>query len=294
VTQRDGAVWRLAATVPAGAADAVARLFEQHAVAVSAFESAPGGAWTIEAHAMAAPDRAHLEAGMAALGASRAGPELAFTVERIGPRDWIAENQASFPPLRAGRFFVHGSHLRDAPPAGAVPIRIDAATAFGTGEHATTQGCLLALDRMARCRRFGRVLDMGAGTAILAIAAARLWRRPVLACDIDAGAVAVARANVAVNGVAGLVAVLRSDGYRARAIARAAPFDLVLANILARPLAAMAPDLARALAPGGRAVLSGLLAGQEKLVLAAHRAPRLHLERRIAIAGWHTLILRRD
>jgi ribosomal protein L11 methyltransferase len=290
----DGAVFHLSATVPdEAAAERVARLFESAGGSVSAFETAPGGAWSVEAWTGEPPDAAALRAGMAVAGAAL-GIELeaALRVERIAARDWIAENQASFPPLRAGRFFVHGSHVAE-PPPGAVPILIDAATAFGTGEHATTRGCLLALDRLSRRRRFARVLDMGTGTGILAIAAARLWRRRVRARDIDAGSVAVARTNAAVNRVSDLVAAERSDGYRDRRLAAAAPFDLVLANILARPLAGMAPALARALAPGGVAVLSGLLARQETLVLAAHRPHGLFLERRIPIDGWHTLVLRK-
>jgi ribosomal protein L11 methyltransferase len=296
MSQEDGVIWRLSAAAPhEAAANAVSRLFEQAAPAVSAFETSPGGAWTVEAWATEPPNLPALRAGMAVIGAGLgdAGFEAGLAAERLAPRDWIAENQASFPPLRAGRFFVHGSHVAPPPASGAIPIRIDAATAFGTGEHATTRGCLLALAALARRRRYRRVLDMGTGTGILAIAATKLWRLPVLARDIDAGSVAVARTNAGVNDVAALLDIRRSDGYADRAIARRAPFDLVLANILARPLAAMAPDLARVLAPGGVAVLSGLLARQEPFVLAAHRPLGLVLERRWRIDGWHTLLLRR-
>jgi len=179
-------------------------------------------------------------------------------------------------------------------PAGATGLQIDAATAFGTGDHASTRGCLLALDRIARRRRFRRVLDVGTGTGILAIAAAKTWRRRVFAVDIDGNAVAVARVNLRRNGVAKEVGLAWSRGYRSRAVARHSPADLVLANILAGPLALMARDLAGALAPGGFAVLSGILAEQANLVLAAHRAQRVYLRRRIAIDGWHTLVLGRS
>jgi len=193
--------------------------------------------------------------------------------------------------LRAGRYFIHGSHYRARPPAGTIALCIDAATAFGSGEHATTRGCLLALDALARRRRFARVLDMGTGSGILAMAAAKTWRRRVMARDIDAEAVRVAARNAAANGVGSLLDLRRADGYRG--LGSGQPFDLVFANILARPLVLMAPALARVLAPGGVAVVSGLLARQERAVLAAHRARRLRLRRRIRLAGWHSLVLAR-
>src|SRR5579875_2864612 len=207
-------------------------------------------------------------------------------------RDWLADNRRAFPPLAIDRFFIHGSHYRDRVQAGMIGIRVDATTAFGTGEHASTRGCLLALAALARRRRFRRPLDIGTGTGILAIAAAKRLHRRVWASDIDPVAAAVARDNAAKNGVAGLVRVRAAPGYRDRALRRRR-YDLVLSNILARPLALLAPELARVLAPDGRAVLSGLLARQEALVLAAHRRCGLALERRYRIEGWSTLVLRR-
>jgi ribosomal protein L11 methyltransferase len=211
-------------------------------------------------------------------------------------RDWLAENRRAFPPLRIGRFLVHGSHWpgpdrRGGRPAGAIAIEIDAATAFGTGEHPSTRGCLLALDSLARRRRFERPLDIGTGSGILAIAAAKRLRRPVLASDVDCAAARVAAHHVRRNGLAGRVRVVCAPGYRSRALRRAR-YDLIFANILARPLALMARDLGRAIRPGGIAVLAGLLKRQEALVLAAHRAQGLALERRLVIDGWSTLILR--
>lgn len=292
------ALWRLCATLrdERGAA-AVTAAFETCANAVSAFETAPGGAWRVEAFAEAEPDRANL-AGAAAVAAVAFGATdddllAGLTVESLPPRDWLGENRLSFPPLRIGRFFVYGSHIGAVPTAGSLALRIDAATAFGTGEHATTRGCLLALIELARRRPIGRTLDMGTGTGILAMAAARLWHRPVLACDIDAGAVAVAGANLRANGLARQVRLYRSHGYRHPAVRQGRPFDLVLANILARPLARMAAALARHLAEDGVAVLSGLLDRQVPFVLAAHRAHGLVLRRRIAVEGWTTLVLGR-
>jgi ribosomal protein L11 methyltransferase len=274
--------WRiLIETRDEASANKAAAALETLVPAIAAFETAPGGPWRVEGFAEAPPDRAALALVEAVLG-----PAL---VERLAERNWLAENQASFPPLRVGRFFVHGAHVPAPPLAGLWPILVDATTAFGTGEHATTRGCLTALQRL----RPRRVLDMGTGTGILAIAAVRAGARSVLAADIDPGSVRVARLNFRRNGIAARVAAIESDGYRNRRIAHAAPFDLVFANILARPLALMAPSLARALAPGGTAILSGLLARQERVVLAAHRAQGLVLERRIAVEGWHTLVLRK-
>jgi ribosomal protein L11 methyltransferase len=274
----------------AAGAEAAAAAFGTACGAVSAFEAADGG-WRVEGFATAAPERALIEANLALAWTGRGDLPPDLVIERVPPRDWLAENQASFPPLRAGRYFIRGSHHRGPAPAGAIALVIDAATAFGSGEHATTRGCLLALDALARRRRFARVLDMGTGTGILAMAAAKTWRRRVTARDIDAEAVRVAARNAAVNGVGALIDLRRSAGYRG--LGRAGRFDLVFANILARPLMLMAGDLARALAPGGVAVLSGLLARQERAILAAHRARGLRLLRRFPLSGWHTLLLGR-
>jgi ribosomal protein L11 methyltransferase len=286
-------VWRVAASVAdAEAAAAATAAFQTQCGAVSAFELVPGGAWQVEGFAAAVPERGLLEASLALAWAGRAEAPPVPVIERLPPRDWLAENQASFAPLGAGRYFIHGSHWRGTPPAGAFALVIDAATAFGSGEHQTTQGCLLALDALARKGRRRAVLDIGTGTGILAMAAAKTWRRPVRARDIDAEAVRVAARNAAVNSVAAFVDLRRADGYRG--LGEDGRFDLVFANILARPLIRMAGDLARALAPGGVAVLSGLIARQERAVLAAHRLRHLRLVRRIRLGDWHTLVLTRD
>ena len=288
--REEASLWRLSATVAdLAGADIVAAAFETTCPAVSVFEVA-GDGFRVEGLAMTAPQRGLVEAALALVWRPPTEPP-AVTVDRVPARDWLDENRASFPPIRIGRYFIHGSHHRGGVPAGRIGLVIDAATAFGTGEHATTRGCLLALDAHAKRRRPRRILDMGTGTGILAIAAAKTWRRRALACDIDADAVRVAARHARMNGVATMIATRRADGYRGL---RSTPgFDLVCANILARPLAAMAPFLARALAPGGIAILSGLLARQAASVLAAHRAQRLFLVGRIAIEGWHTLVIAR-
>ena len=284
-------VWRVLARVRgADAATAVLALLDDLAGAVSAFEITPEE-WRVEAYPPSSVLSPALAAELALAAAAAGGTLVEIGEGQLPDRDWLAENQLAFPPLRVGRFFIYGSHHRGRVPAGAIGIMLDAATAFGTGEHPSTRGCLMALDRLARRHRFRRPLDVGTGTGILAVAAAKLLHRRVLASDIDRGAVRVARHNVARNGVAGLVRVSGADGYRDRAI-RKLPYDLILSNILARPLALLARDLARTLMPGGRAVLSGLLRRQEPIVLAPHRGCGIVLERRLVIDGWSTLVLR--
>jgi ribosomal protein L11 methyltransferase len=291
-------VLRIAAEVEgAEAALEMAALLDEMAGAVSAFETrAPEGGepalWRVEAYPTKSVLDAETEIRLALVAAGVGGRLLQIAEERLPERDWLAENRRDFPPQRVGPFFIHGSHWRERPSASVVAIEIDAATAFGTGEHPSTRGCLLALERLARNRRrLRRPLDIGTGSGILAIAAAKRLHRPVRAGDIDAEAVRVARHHARRNGLAARVRVVRAAGYRSRAL-RGRRYDLIFANILARPLALMARDLKRALAPGGVAVLAGLLRRQEPLVLAAHRAQRLPLVRRLVIEGWSTLILR--
>jgi ribosomal protein L11 methyltransferase len=288
----------------ADAALAVTAALDDPAGAVAAFEirEAEGGGaalWRIEAYPSAPLLDAALEVRLALAAAASGGRLIHIVEERLPARDWLAENRRAFPPLRIGRFLVHGSHwpgpgnggANGGVPAGVITIEIDAATAFGTGEHPSTRGCLLALDSLARRRRFKRPLDIGTGSGILAIAAAKRLRRIVLASDVDRSAVRVATHHVRRNGLAGRVRVVCAPGYRSRAL-HSSSYDLIFANILARPLALMARDLRRAIAPGGFAVLAGLLKRQEALVLAAHRAQGLALEGRLVIDGWSTLILR--
>jgi ribosomal protein L11 methyltransferase len=280
----------------AEAALGVAAVLDDVAGAVAAFElreeagDAPA-LWRVEAY----PRQPALDVGMEVrlrlLAAGAGGAILKIGEERLAERDWLAENRRAFPPMRIGRFYVYGSHWTGGVPPGAVGIEIDAATAFGTGEHQSTRGCLLALDRLAWRRRFRRPLDIGTGSGVLAIAAAKALHRKVLASDIDCAAVRVARHHIGRNGLAGRVRAVCAPGYRGRLVRRS-KYDLIFANILARPLAHMARDLRRAIAPDGRAVLAGLLKRQEALVVAAHRAQGLVLERRLVIDGWSTLIMR--
>src|SRR5437870_4376156 len=270
----------------------VAAVLDELSGAVSAFElGAEAAEWRVEAYPRAPLLDAALEVRLALLAAGTGGKLNNIVEERLAERDWLTENRRAFPPIRIGRFFVHGSHWRGPAPPGTIAIEIDAATAFGTGEHPSTDGCLLALNDLARRRRFRRPLDIGTGSGVLAIAAAKRLHCRVVAGDIDPQAVRVARHHARRNGLAGRVRVMRAAGYHSRGLWRR-DYDLVLANILARPLARLARDLKRALAPGGVAVLAGLLQRQEALVLRAHRAQGLALSRRIVIEGWSTLIVR--
>jgi ribosomal protein L11 methyltransferase len=287
-------IYRLTVRVSgAAAAGAIAELLDAVTGGVAAFVTGEADAepteWLVEAYPPAALlDRA-LDLRLALAAAARGGAIIAAAEERLAERDWLAENRRAFPPQRIGRFYVHGSHWREPAPPGAIAIEIDAATAFGTGEHPSTRGCLLAFERLARRRRFRRPRDIGTGSGILAIAAAKLARRQVRASDIDPGAVRVARHHARHNGVARLVRAAVASG----AAGNGGGSDLVFANILARPLALMARDLARAVAPGGIAILSGLLRRQEAIVLAAFRPLHMPLSFRIVVVGWSSLVLRR-
>ena len=207
--------------------------------------------------------------------------------------DWVAKSLEGLKPVRAGRFVVHGSHDRDAVRANDIALLIEAGQAFGTGHHGTTAGCLLMLEQLIRTRRPANVLDLGTGSGVLAIAVAKLAHCPVLATDIDPVATKVAAANARLNGTAGLIRFETAAGFGNRAFAEEGPFDLIVANILARPLMRMAPEIAANLAPGGRLVLSGILATQRQMVLAAFRSAGLFHRKTIWRDEWVTMHLGR-
>ncbi len=260
------------------------------------------GLWTLEGvkdQGAAEPELV----GALALAAAVTGFTATLVRAKTAAEGWLARTREAFPEQLVGRrFAVRGTHLTDTPTPGRLAILLDAGIAFGSGEHGSTRGCLRALERVApRLKTQGRpsrILDLGTGSGILAMAAAKLLHRPVLATDIDPWSVRVTRDNARRNGLRGRLRALRADGWTAPVLQRHAPYDLVFANILARPLTRMARDLARHLAPGGTAILSGLLVSQARWVLAAHRAQGLVLERMLVEPdapgrGWATLILRR-
>jgi ribosomal protein L11 methyltransferase len=214
-------------------------------------------------------------------------------VALLPDQDWIRLSQEGLPPVRAGRFFVFGAHDSGRIPGGCIAIRVEAGMAFGTGHHETTALCLLAMSALGKRRRFRNVLDLGCGTGVLAIAAAKLWRCKVIASDIDRTATAVARANIRENGEAALVEVTTADGVVSLPLARRAPYDLIVANILAAPLTLLAPQIARSLENRGIAILSGLLTWQENLVLGFYRAQGFILRQRLRDGPWSALVLER-
>jgi len=256
---------------------------------VGVFEIEDGsGLWEVGAYFTEAPDAA----GLALLATIHGAKD--FTVSEVPETDWVAHVKRELVPVVAGRFFVYGSHDADKVPADKVPLLIEAAMAFGTGHHGTTQGCLRAIDRLASAGHEPRsVADIGCGTAVLAMAAARIWPVTPVAGDIDPVAVEVAEANLAANGMAGRVTCVEATGYDHPAIAAAAPYEMILANILKGPLIDLAPETAAHLAPGGHVILSGLLNEQAAEVTAAYEAQGLTLVHEEQIGDWTTLTLQR-
>jgi ribosomal protein L11 methyltransferase len=278
--------------VPEAALEAYEAALSSVCAAVGFFRDAATGDWHVEGVKEVGNREPELTAGLA----------LATTVTGVAPllqrtptpaEGWLARTYASFPEQRIGRrFAVRGTHLHGPPSAGRITLTLDAGLAFGSGEHGSTRGCLRALERVAY-RRPRRILDLGTGSGILAMAAARLLRRPVLATDIEPWSVRVAQQNAALNRLGPRIRFRLADGWRNPGLRAAGPYDLVLANILARPLSLMARHLATHLAPGGTAILSGLLHTQARSVVAAHRRCGLHLEASIQEGPWTTLVIRR-
>lgn len=257
---------------------------------VGVFELEDGsGQWEVGGYFTEAPDMVALSILAKAFDARD------FNVSELPEIDWVSKVQRELSPVEAGRFFVYGSHDAEHLPEGRIGLLIEASMAFGTGHHGTTLGCLRALDRLADAGVEARsTVDIGCGTAVLGMAAASIWPAPVLVSDIDAIAVEVAQANINANGLQDRVRAVEATGFDHPDLTDAAPFDLILANILMAPLIALAPDMGAMCAPGGRAILSGLLATQAEDVLAAYFAAGFTLESREDIGDWSTLVLLRE
>jgi len=270
-------------------ADLVVETFDPAETAACAFEAPNGVDWIAEVFFGDPPDEDELRELLAAATDAETAALAEFS--RVEERDWVENSLAGLSAVRAGRVLVHGSHDRARLRVNQIGVEIEAALAFGTGHHGTTLGCLLALDRILKRRRPRHVLDVGTGTGVLAIAAARLLRQPVACGDIDPVSVTTARANALANAAGALVRPALAQGVRSAALRRRA--DLIFANILAKPLRLMAQSLAGVAAPRAELVLSGLLAKDVAGVLTAYRAQGFRLVERGDIEGWATLVLRR-
>jgi ribosomal protein L11 methyltransferase len=284
-------------------AGVVSEQLDAQKFAVSLVDNGRGG-WQVAIHFDGPPDRSTVQSLVSAAAGPAAAKRLRF--ERVTTKDWVKESLAGLKPVEAGRFLIHGAHDRSGVPPNRIGIEIEAALAFGTGHHGTTRGCLLALDDL--CKRVGkarsahrlspfgarsglRIFDLGTGSGLLAVAAARAMRQRVLATDIDAEAIRVAQANVRLNRVGAFVALTKAKGVAGHWVRIRAPFNLVFANILLGPLQRLAAPLTKLIAPGGRIILSGLLPSQANAALSAYRP--LALEHRIELDGWTTLVMRR-
>ena len=297
------------ATTAQNIADALAESLAADEFAASAFEDA-SGRWSLAIYFREPPDAAAVRALIASLAGSPAAQALRF--ETLAPADWVRNSLEGLAPVEAGRFVVHGAHARARVRENRIGIQVEAGLAFGTGHHGTTRGCLLALDRIMKAtsrrpatrsagrsaaalprKREGRAfaLDVGTGTGVLAIAAAKALRQRVLASDLDARAVAIARENARINRIGGALEVIHAGGLRAAAFRARGPYVLIFANILLEPLKALAMPMTRLVAANGHVVLSGLLAGQAGAALASYRARGLVLVRRMTLENWATLIL---
>ncbi len=288
-------LWQLSTTTMPALAEALCDALEDsfafEPLSTSRFEIDGGAAFTVDAAYDAKPDLAALTAWLRDHHPALA--DLVFTVATIEETGWVEKSLAGLSPIEAGRFFVYGSHDADKVPPGKLPLLIEAGEAFGTGHHGTTEGCLAALTQIALGETPSRILDLGTGTGILGIGAAKLWNVPVWASDIDPIAVEVAIENARLNGVGHLFRGVVAAGVNHAALRQAGPFDLIIANILARPLRELAPQITALLAPGGLLVLSGILDEQALRVDATYRGLHIHSQMRLAFGEWVTLVGRK-
>jgi ribosomal protein L11 methyltransferase len=278
-------------------ADIIVETFDPATTAAAAFEEAPDSSggdnarWAVEVYFGAPPDEANIRALVAV--AAGAAAALAVTFGEVRERDWVAASLEGLQPVRAGRFLVHGAHGRGAVKANDIAIEIEAALAFGTGHHGSTQGCLRMLESVARKRRPRAILDLGTGSGVLAIAAAKTFKREIHAGDIDPVCVKTAAANAKRNRTASFMRPVLAKGAGHPLLRNGGPYDLVLANILARPLRELAPQIARLTAFRADIILSGLIARDVSGVVGAYQRQGMALSRRLDIDGWTTLLMRR-
>jgi ribosomal protein L11 methyltransferase len=268
----------------------IGEIFDPAETAVAAFETEEDGPWLLEAYFAREPDEAAIRNLVRPVVGQEADKGVFLPLEQ---QDWVKASLEGLNPVRAGRVLVHGSHDRDQVRPNDVAIEIEAALAFGTGHHGTTKGCLLAFVDELKMRTPRRVLDVGTGTGILAFAAAKVLKRPIVAGDIDPEAVRVARENARLNGIGSFMKLYVGPGVRHELADRPEHFDLVFANILAKPLRILAPSLSRVATRDGTLILSGLLIKDVAGVLSAYAAQGWQLQRRYDLEGWVALVLKR-
>jgi ribosomal protein L11 methyltransferase len=268
----------------------IGEIFDPAETAVAAFETEDDGPWFLEAYFSKKPDEAAIRSLLRPVVGAEADKGVFLPLEQ---KDWVKASLEGLKPVRAGRVLVHGSHDRDQRRPQDIAIEIEAALAFGTGHHGTTKSCLVAFMDELKLRKPRHVLDVGTGTGILAFAAAKILKRPVVAGDIDPEAVRVARENARLNGIGSWMKLYVGPGVRHLDANRPGRFDLIFANILAKPLRVLAPSLARVASPDGTLILSGLLARDVPGVLSAYSPQGWRLQRRYDLEGWVALVLKR-
>jgi ribosomal protein L11 methyltransferase len=290
-------LWRVDFSVPKAYRNQFEDLLEPYCLALSSFEDEQSDEWKIEGLTAVEPDASGISKKLENLANQHSILTPTVTFDLVPPKNWLAENLIDFPPIQIGRYYIHGNHIQPTALGGMIQLKLDSGSAFGSGEHATTEGCLRAMEYLARQFDFKKILDMGCGSGILAMAATKTWHCRVIASDIDDEATRVTTKNVKKNSLKGLIHATCGIGYSSELVRNNAPYDLILCNILANPLVQMAGDLSRHLDsdPNRRqfVILSGLLERDSNRVIAAHRARSLHLYNKININGWIVLVMTR-
>jgi len=288
-------LWRIDFRIAKDHHAAFEDLLEPYCLALTSFEDEKSKEWKIEGFTAAEPDSYGIKEKLSQLAISCgiSVPDVYFDL--VPPKNWLEENLMDFPPLQLGRYYIHGTHVKPKALGGLIELVLDSGSAFGSGEHATTEGCLRAMEGLARRYKFKKVLDMGCGSGILSMAAAKTWACPVFASDIDDESTRVTIENTQQNGLKHLIRATCGDGYASALVRNNGPYDLILCNILANPLVKMSGALSRHLkrdgAQPGFAILSGLLERDSNRVVAAHRARGLRLIDKIVINGWVILVM---
>ena len=285
--------WKIELVIPRATSYVFEGALERFSLATSSFEIKGSDCWQLISYSATMPDRKSLTAAIAIAAAAAGVNEPRIICEPLPETDWLAENRASFEPNRLGKFLICPTHFKGTVSANDKVIWLDAATAFGSGEHESTAGCLLMLSKLTQNFHPKRILDLGCGSGILSIAAAKNWTKKIMAVDIDPEAVKVTRANARVNRVRAYVTVRESNGLAGRWAAQAGPFDLIIANILSGPLIKLAANVAGHIERSGLIVLSGLLSHQRSAVLNAYRAHGLLLVKTLQLGDWVTILLKR-